>query len=589
MPSLPLPVRFTDTLLRRAVRQLACGPALTGSLLLVLAPATQALTLGEISVRSTLGQPLNATVPVRLASGETLAAACVTPGMQSSDLRPVPGASVSTPQATREGGYELRVTSAAALYEPMYELEIRVQCPGAPMLVRQYVLMLDLPGAVATGAATPAVAPTALPANLAPAPVAVSAGPATGSSRQLAAPRTRAASRSPVGSTIEAGTRYRVATGDTLSAIALRVRGRSGSWQAMADAIQAANPDAFIRNDANLIKLGSEIVIPASATTDAGVTASAAVAAAPMAPEPAPAPVLETPAETPVTAVADAAAPVVAIVTETAAPVVASPAAPVRPAARPAAPVANAGGTEDAEVPTSSEPNPVVAAGAGILFGLLVSTLLWFRGRLPARKRTDARPAPERQAPDMLATVAVASPPVPLVTRPTEPSFSVSYTPAQEDALAAEFADETVAANYTPAPVAAQQPLPEVSEDITNELEELFESTDTTIQKRLHAEKTVATRSLPGGSRDAAEDDPMERTGTVDLHALAAAASADQQQAQTLLEALTLLERDYEEELTASQVLDMSAVRKALGNDLDEPTQVSATPAREASARKRSR
>ena len=51
----------------------------------------------------------------------------------------------------------------------------------------------------------------------------------------------------------------------------------------------------------------------------------------------------------------------------------------------------------------------------------------------------------------------------------------------------------------------------------------------------------------------------------MDIHALAASATKDQQQAQTLLEALTLLERDYEEELTASQVLDMSAVREALG------------------------
>jgi hypothetical protein len=58
----------------------------------------------------------------------------------------------------------------------------------------------------------------------------------------------------------------------------------------------------------------------------------------------------------------------------------------------------------------------------------------------------------------------------------------------------------------------------------------------------------------------------------VDIHALSAAASKDEQQAQTLLEALTLLERDYEEELTASQVLDMSAVRKMLGDD-EEPTQ----------------
>ena len=60
----------------------------------------------------------------------------------------------------------------------------------------------------------------------------------------------------------------------------------------------------------------------------------------------------------------------------------------------------------------------------------------------------------------------------------------------------------------------------------------------------------------------------------MDLHALASSATKDQQQAQTLLEALTLLERDYEQELTASQIVDMSAMRAALGNDSAEPTQI---------------
>ena len=56
--------------------------------------------------------------------------------------------------------------------------------------------------------------------------------------------------------TITTGTRYRIVAGDSLSSIAARVRDRSGFLWAMADAIQAANPEAFIRNDPNLIKLG---------------------------------------------------------------------------------------------------------------------------------------------------------------------------------------------------------------------------------------------------------------------------------------------------------------------------------------------
>ncbi|MBN8279297.1 MAG: hypothetical protein J0M16_01680, partial [Gammaproteobacteria bacterium] len=185
------------------------------------------------------------------------------------------------------------------------------------------------------------------------------------------------------------------------------------------------------------------------------------------------------------------------------------------------------------------------------------------------------------------AVPVVSSAPAPVaaavatVAQRAEPGLSVSYTPAEEDALAAEF----------------DEPGTAPGEDITSELEELFDSTDTTIQKRLAAEKTVAARTLvpdPEGYAppdvdflvgDATAEQPIPPGSTVeqprpnleptvDLRTLASSATGDEQQAQTLLEALTLLERDYEEELTASQVLDMSAVREALGEDFDEPTQV---------------
>ncbi|MDP2323548.1 MAG: hypothetical protein Q8N51_05905, partial [Gammaproteobacteria bacterium] len=112
------PERLENPLLRSAIRQASAGPEpaeslaaraasgtalLAGSLLLVLAPAGHAFTLGDINVRSALGQRLNATVPVRLGAGEALAATCVVAGQQASDLRRVPGARVTTPEATREG------------------------------------------------------------------------------------------------------------------------------------------------------------------------------------------------------------------------------------------------------------------------------------------------------------------------------------------------------------------------------------------------------------------------------------------------------------------------------------------------------
>ena len=651
MRRLRQPVRTVNSLLRLAIRQVSAAPVLTGSMLLGLVPTGQAVTLGDISVRSTLGQRLDATVPVRLAAGESLASTCIVPGTQGSDLRHVPGARATVPGATREGVYEVRVTSDTALYEPMYALELAVQCPGTPILVRQYVLMLDLPGAVASGIA-PATTTSASPALVLPA-----AG-----TRAVATPsptvRSRPAVSKPAGK-IATGSRYRVADGDTLSGIAARVQGRDGSLLAMADAIQAANPQAFIRNDANLIKLGSEITIPettASAPTSPtvatentgaapGPAAEAANVPAPTLPQ-----LLDSVPQVPATGVAPAA--------EAALPAQAGPAAPaatpttaaapaIAPAVAPAAErprQALAGSPSAGDVPSaaSGEPNPAVAAGAGIVFGLLVSALLWFRERLPGRKHPVSAMSPQAGDSPPPQTTAFDTNVSPLATRQAEPGISVSFGPADDDPLAAEFADDGgpgYAAPPAKAPHTAGSQSPAPAEDITSELEGMFDGESTTIRKRLTVEKTVAARvldrkpddyaaavdsradvdfpvgdptgeeaMLPGSTVEQPRpnlaataqlptvEQPRPNLGatalspTIDLRTLAASTTRDEQQTQTLLDALTLLERDYEEELTASQVLDTSAVREALGNEVNvnEPTQVNDIRGREASARKKS-
>jgi Tfp pilus assembly protein FimV len=581
------PAQIASSVLRLAIRQAFARPLLTGSLLLALAPAGQSLTLGDISVRSTLGQRLDATVPVRLSAGEALASGCVAPGRQTSDLRSVPLPIVTTPQAAREGLYELRVTSTASLYEPMYELELKVECPGAPIIIRQYVLMLDLPAAVASSkgpASESALVPSSATSIPPPGTLQVADAGAESLTVTPAAARRRATT-SRAGATIEPGARYRVADGDSLSSIAARVRNRTASLWTVAHAIQAANPEAFIRNDENLIKLGSEIVIPAATPTSASTESAGPTAPQPSVP-------ISVPIPTPV------APPVLA--TELKGP--AEPAPPalstteLAKASRPAvstAPVSRRTALPKpsaAPITAVDEPNPVIAAGAGILFGLCISALLWARGRLPSRKRLATAPAPAREAPSPFPraslAAATAPAPAPLAVRSIEPAFSVSYTPPAEDTIGMDVTDEHV----------------------TSQLEELFDSPETTIQKRLNAGKTTASPSpgnalqndeaqvlaTPGNKvdlllGDPAEADPTSQSGTMDIHALAASATKDPQQEQTLLEALTLLERDYEEELTASQVLDMSAVREALGSDFDDPTEICDKQIREASVRKQAR
>jgi hypothetical protein len=56
----------------------------------------------------------------------------------------------------------------------------------------------------------------------------------------------------------------------------------------------------------------------------------------------------------------------------------------------------------------------------------------------------------------------------------------------------------------------------------------------------------------------------------VDLHTLAQRAIDDEQISQTLRDALTLLESDYESELTASQVIDRAKLQQALDEGAED-------------------
>ncbi len=264
----------------RAAKSLAYG----SMALLAIAPAhVGAVGLGEIELRSQLGQPLNATVPLILSDGETLPANCVQPAPPGGNtLGTPPKLNITSPRATGPGTYSIRVSTANALHEPMYELSLMVKCPGTSLLVRQYVLMLDLPGmpvppqsttaapAVSTGAQAPVTSPVRMstpqrstPRAATPATPPATHAPVTAAQRStpVVADPARALQRSTT--PIPAGSQYRVVKGDTLSTIAQRVEGRLPNtiWP-VANRIFADNPRAFVRNNPDMIKLGMLIRVP---------------------------------------------------------------------------------------------------------------------------------------------------------------------------------------------------------------------------------------------------------------------------------------------------------------------------------------
>lgn len=235
-----------------------------GMALLAINPAqVSAVGLGEMQVNSQIGQPLDAAVPVILGPGESLPKDCVAPKRGDGGLGTPANLRVSTPAAARPGTYSLRITSANALHEPMYEISLVIDCPGTPVLLRQYVLMLDLPGMPATTTtrgdtlAVPVTAPTP---TVGSAPSRTTAAPTRDTSVRRAT-RTVQRTRAP----IPAGVPYRVSEGDTLSTIAARIEGRiaNTTWR-VANRIFDMNPSAFIRGNPDMIKLGSLIEIPAA-------------------------------------------------------------------------------------------------------------------------------------------------------------------------------------------------------------------------------------------------------------------------------------------------------------------------------------
>ncbi|MCP5139035.1 MAG: hypothetical protein H6979_04190 [Chromatiales bacterium] len=515
---------------------------LAGMALFAVSPAGHSLSLGEITIHSSLGQRLDASVPVQLAAGESLSGGCIQSGRGSNDLGRVPDASVSTPEAVRPGTYTLRISSTAALFEPVYALSLQAGCPGTAAITRQYVLMLDPPGMNAEPAPVPFQPPVAQTGRL---PEALPASPVSGDALRTTVPRERPLrsrrSLDAANTPVLPGTRYQVVAGDTVSSIAARVSGRRVNLWTLAGQIFAANPDAFIRNDINLIKLGSTIDIPA---TNAPAEAMIPAALTASLPEPVPVPLPE-PALLP----AVAPVPVESAPTAATTEIAATPAAEPAPVSR-ISPIKETatGPSEPAiaavDTPAGTEASPLAATAAGITFGLLISALLWFRNRLPAiaLKRQARQPVQADSAAeeDPFSSAAIAAP-ITVRTERAEPSITVQWSARPDDSLSKEFTRRTAADSQTVAqPASAAH-----SEEITSELEKLFGDDSETLNSPAPAMPSI---SDDNGAHDADEND---------------------KQAETLLQALSLLERDYETELTASQVLDLSAMREALATGTD--------------------
>ena len=239
---------------------------------LAVAPAS-ALELGELTVQSNLGQPLRASIAYALAPNEMLSDTCVSVGggRSTSDLPGIGRSAISVTDTA------ILITGETMIREPMMATRVTINCPYTPNLSREYMLFVD-PAAVAEAQAA-AVSPQAGPA------VETTARPVA---RTTTRP-TRTADTAPIGQ----ATRYQVKPGETLSEIVSRIENRSMSLWPAVNAIFVANPDAFIDSDPNKLKSGAWLTIP-SLDGSAPIVRAAPPAAAPAVETAAQLPAVET-------------------------------------------------------------------------------------------------------------------------------------------------------------------------------------------------------------------------------------------------------------------------------------------------------
>jgi hypothetical protein len=144
-----------------------------------------ALELGEIQVQSTLGQPLRASIAYALSPNEIIDARCVAIGRAGRDLPGLHNASVRVSKGV------ISISGAAPVMEPMLSANIVVDCPYSAHVSRNYLLFINPQASPVTVArqSNPAVVtaatPAARPAASAPRPVAATTPVAQGSRYQV--------------------------------------------------------------------------------------------------------------------------------------------------------------------------------------------------------------------------------------------------------------------------------------------------------------------------------------------------------------------------------------------------------------------
>lgn len=229
--------------------------------------SADAAGLGKLTVQSALGQPLKAEIELLSVTKDDLA-----------DIT----AKLATPEAFRQARIErqeslgtlrfsvdqrangqpvIRITSTASVPEPFLDMLIELSWSSG-RLIREYTVLLDPPASAKPAEAVrPAMSPE-VPRNGVAKPAAQAAPPAAVESQKPAAPAPK---------------RYGpVKSGETLRAIAGKLKPTEVSLEQMMVGLYQANKDAFQNNNMNRLNRGRVLNVPSADAASANTRAEAA-------------------------------------------------------------------------------------------------------------------------------------------------------------------------------------------------------------------------------------------------------------------------------------------------------------------------
>jgi len=131
------------------IKMIRCAAGAAGIAAAVLAGGAQALTVGDIQVKSGLGDNFKASIPVTLAAGEDINMACVklddTASMKYKDVPPLRG---YTMKLERNGNMAtVSLSTLVQVSEPVIRVNLLIRCGAKVSTSREFLVTQTLQGA----------------------------------------------------------------------------------------------------------------------------------------------------------------------------------------------------------------------------------------------------------------------------------------------------------------------------------------------------------------------------------------------------------------------------------------------------------